>query len=160
MKKRRRTAIIFFVLSIVWMLFIWGNSLQPGSTSGNMSGTITEKINELLKIFGEDAELPHLFIRKAAHFLEFAALSLLLSFCAFNFFELKPTDSYARNSLSLLALPASVLVAAIDETIQLFVDGRVGAITDVLIDTSGAAMSALVFFAILVLFKRRISKEK
>ena len=160
MKKQKRAAIIFLCLSFVWALFIWSNSLQPGSSSGSMSGSVTERINAFLKLFCEDFYLPHLFIRKAAHFLEFSLLSLLLCFSFFYLFDIKPTLSYGHNALVLLSVPASFIVGAIDESIQLFVDGRVGNITDVMIDTSGATLSALLFFAVLLIRKFSVSNAK
>lgn len=153
MNNKRSATLVFFILSLAWMLFIWINSMQTGVSSGSMSGTVTRTINAFLRIFGEDVALPHLFIRKAAHFLEFSLLGLLLCFCSLNFFEIKSVSSFAHTSLVLLSLPASIAVALIDEMIQLFVDGRVGSIFDVMIDTAGAVSAILVFFAVLLIRK-------
>jgi VanZ family protein len=160
MKNNRRAAIIFFVISAAWMLFIWSNSLQPGSSSGSMSGSVTERINAFLKVLGDNLELSHLFIRKAAHFLEFAVLSLLLCFGIFYLFDIGKSSSPRRSSFVLLSVPASFIVAAADETIQLFVDGRAGNVADVMIDTSGACSSAVLFFAVLLIIRLCKSKEK
>ena len=160
MKIKKRVAIALLLVSFLWILFIWGNSMQPGSTSGSMSGSVTEKINEILKIFGADLSLPHLFIRKAAHFIEFAMLSFLLSFSFYCLLEIKLTDSLGRKALVLCSLPTSIAVASIDESIQLFVDGRVGSVTDVMIDTSGAVLSSAMFFLALLFLGKLISKRK
>ncbi len=49
-----------------------------------------------------------------------------------------------------------MLVAAMDETIQLFVSGRSGQITDVLLDSVGA----LVGIAIVLIIRKLIGRKK
>lgn len=70
-------------------------------------------------------------VRKCAHFTEYMVLGIL----ATHTFDLE-----GRRTFDVL-LPTAVfllLVPSIDETIQLFVPGRAGMITDVMIDCCGA----------------------
>ena len=154
--KKRALLIIFLVASILWALFIFSNSLQTGESSGEMSGSVTEAINKLLGAISPSLEVTHRFVRKAAHFCEFGVLSTLVSFALYFFFA----KSDKRELWCLLAIPISALVAACDETIQLFVDGRGGSVVDVLIDTSGACAAALIFLGITLMVKLRKKRTK
>ena len=151
MRRIRPSVWVCGVLTLGWIAFIWINSLQVGSASGEMSGGITRWVNGLLGSVIEGAELPHLFIRKAGHFCEFALLSLLLCFDVTFACRLAGRDSVGKLWPLWATLPCSVAVAAIDESIQLFVEGRVGAFTDVLIDSSGALAALIVFFTVIAL---------
>lgn len=154
--KKRALLIIFLVASILWALFIFSNSLQTGESSGEMSGSVTEAINKLLGAISPSLEVTHRFVRKAAHFCEFGVLSTLVSFTLYFFFA----KSDKRELWCLLAIPISALVAACDETIQLFVDGRGGSVVDVLIDTSGACAAALIFLGITLIVKLHKKRTK
>lgn len=154
--KKRALLIIFLVASILWALFIFSNSLQTGESSGEMSGSVTEAINKLLGAISPSLEVTHRFVRKAAHFCEFGVLSTLVSFALYFFFA----KSDKRELWCLLAIPISALVAACDETIQLFVDGRGGSAVDVLIDTSGACAAALIFLGITLIMKLHNKRTK
>ena len=154
--KKRALLIIFLVASILWALFIFSNSLQTGESSGEMSGSVTEAINKLLGAISPSLEVTHRFVRKAAHFCEFGVLSTLVSFTLYFFFA----KSDKRELWCLLAIPISALVAACDETIQLFVDGRGGSAVDVLIDTSGACTAALIFLVITLIMKLHNKRTK
>ena len=121
-----------------------------------MSGSVTEAINKLLGAISPSLEVTHRFVRKAAHFCEFGVLSTLVSFALYFFFA----KSDKRELGCLLAIPISALVAACDETIQLFVDGRGGSAVDVLIDTSGACAAALIFLGITLIVKLHKKRTK
>lgn len=121
-----------------------------------MSGSVTELINSILGSISPSLEVTHRFVRKAAHFCEFAMFSTLACFAIYFFFK----DHARREYLCLLAIPLSALVAACDETIQLFVDGRGASAIDVLIDSSGACAAALIFLGITLLIKLHIKKTK
>ena len=115
-----------------------------------MSGSVTELINGVLGSISPYFEVTHRFVRKAAHFGEFAVLGILLCFGIYFFARGK----YQRRELvCFFAVPIATAVALCDEFIQLFVDGRGGSWLDVLIDASGASAAALVFFGITMLIK-------
>ena len=160
-KNLRILRVCFWVLCVLWVAFIFANSLKPGNESGQMSSSATEMINGALHLISPSLNVSHLFVRKAAHFSEFALLAWLLCFAWWSSFilSIEKRVSLKRLSIVLCAFPCSVAVAAADETIQLFVAGRVGAVTDVLIDSAGAACATLIFFLVVVLINRKKSKE-
>ena len=67
-----------------------------------------------------------------------------------------PWDLYLRTlrKAALLAWTCATLYAATDEFHQLFVPGRAGLFTDVLIDATGAAIGLLLAVSIIALAKR------
>ena len=114
--------------------FIWGNSLEPASTSGALSGSVLSILQDGLGGVGLPYEwLTEHIVRKCAHFSEYMALGLI-GMQAF-------TPHRGVRSAVAIALTAALLVAipSCDETIQLFVDGRSGQVSDVLLDCCGAA---------------------
>lgn len=132
MKKR-----LSLILVLILTLFIWGNSLLPGSVSSSQSGIITKLLYPLFKNVMSVDTLTTI-IRKLAHFTEYAILGLVLAY----FYKSK------TNKYLLFALLQGVITAIIDESIQLLVPNRSGLLTDVLIDTSGVLFGLLVFYII------------
>ena len=93
-----------------------------------------EAAHGLLKAVGLPyAWVTNFLVRKTAHFTEYMVLGVLVA-QAFD-----PEREVNRSSLVATAL-ACVLVPSIDETIQFFVSGRSGQVTDVLLDCCGAAL--------------------
>jgi VanZ family protein len=160
-KKVRALPIALWSACILWVLFIFINSMQTGSESGQMSGNVTEAINDVLHLISPSWNVGHRFVRKAAHFSEFALLALLFGFAYLPTFipDIGGRVPLKRLYCVLWAFPSAVLVAVVDETIQLFVEGRSGSVVDVMIDASGAACSVLVFFMTLVLINRKKNME-
>lgn len=134
---RRQISWGWGIASLALTCFIWGNSLVPGTGSEQLSLTALDAIRQLLGSWGiPSAWLTNFLVRKAAHFSEYALLGILV------FGALRPAVRLKRGSLLLVAL-ILVLVPAVDETIQLFIPGRSGQVSDVLLDCSGAAVGAL-----------------
>lgn len=122
------------VLAMVCL--IWGNSLLPGSESGGISLAVLDAVRGALRAWGLPyAWLTNFLVRKAAHFTEYAVLGVLVSQA------LDPRPG--RTRAVLVAALALVAVPSIDETIQLFVPGRSGQVSDVLLDCCGAAFGCL-----------------
>ena len=120
------------VLILLNLAFIWGNSLLPGEASAALS-------NWLGGLLGLDPAAPSGgtgLLRKLAHFSEFACLGGLLSWLA----HLKGERGF---HLFALALLGGLLTACIDESIQMLVPERGPGLVDVWIDTSSAALAAL-----------------
>lgn len=134
--------------------FIWGNSLEPASTSGALSGSVLAFLQNGLAGLGLPCEwLTEHIVRKCAHFSEYMALGLI-GMQAFS------PHRGARCSAAV-ALTATLLVAvpSCDETIQLFVDGRSGQVSDVLLDCCGAATGvALTLLGRALLARHRAKK--
>ena len=129
--------------------------MQVGSVSSEISGSLTEGINEFFGSFIERFYISGYAIRKLAHFFEFAVLAVLFCFNFYYIFGIERADSIKRKMLVCLTLLCSAVVACIDESIQLFVDGRVGCFSDVLIDSAGALLATGIFFLTLALRKEK-----
>lgn len=124
------------IAACAMVLFIWGNSLVPGQGSGSFSLAVMQAIHSFLGTVGLPYEwVTNFVVRKCGHFTEYAVLGMLVS----NAFD--RDASHHGFELACIAL-ALMFVPCADETIQLFVEGRSGQITDVLLDCSGAATGA------------------
>lgn len=136
--------LIFTIITLIWTAVIFSFSLQSGDISGDLSGSVLET---LLRFFmpsaldkPEQLELLHLVLRKCAHFTEFMILGVL-SRNALKYMKLQYKG--------MAALVYCVIVASLDETLQLFVSGRAGRVQDVLIDSAGA-MTGIVIVTCLI----------
>ena len=157
--KKRISVALFSCLCAFWIGFIWVNSLQVGEVSGEMSGSVTDGINQFLGRFIDGFYISGYAVRKLAHFLEFAVLALLFCFDYYFIFKIDKSSPFRRYALVGVALPSAMGVASVDESIQLFVDGRVGSFTDVLIDSSGALLATAIFLGVLWV-RERLNKRR
>lgn len=143
--------IIFLCLNIA---FIWGNSLLPGEISGAFSQWVRDFINRILGLPVTDPEQGHGFLRKIAHFTEFASLGAVIS-CLTRMLRSKKTEHI------VLPLSGGFLTACIDEIIQCFVPDRGPGILDVLIDTAGVLLGiTIVYLTILYRDNKKQRKEE
>lgn len=124
MKKMPKLLLVFIILTLC---FIWGNSMLPASVSGTVSGWVKEFINTVLGKIGGMGMSGDGFLRKIAHASEFALLGIELTILLLRRF---------KKHISLLFL-CGLSVALLDETIQLFVNGRAGSVKDIWIDFAG-----------------------
>ena len=146
--------IISIILVLICMTVIFCFSATPADESDLQSKGIIYKIAE--KLQGKKAEeienidmLNHL-IRKFAH----ASIYFLLCILVMNsIFQIKNDNKFIYN---LVAIGICFLYACTDEYHQLFIEGRAGQFTDVLIDTAGASLGC----AIVVLIYKLIYRKK
>ena len=132
--KRRR---VFWALTALWLLFIWGHSLLPASASREESGRWLALLQTWLPW------LTDYLIRKAAHFTEYAVLGALLF-------------GAADTRRGLWFPPCfGVLAALADETVQLFAAGRSGQVSDVWLDLAGFLAGWIVVGGIAYLCRKR-----
>lgn len=136
------------VLLVCNVLFIWGNSLLPGSVSGAISGWV----HSLIPGFGGGGASGHGLLRKLGHFTEFCVLGTLF----FWQFQMRKVPDWAHYVLPLLG---GFLVACCDETIQRFVPDRGPGIKDVGIDTLGTAAGIILITLIQYAYKRIKTKH-
>ncbi|HHT54456.1 MAG TPA: VanZ family protein [Clostridiales bacterium] len=140
--KNKLIHIIICACTFLWTLFIWSNSLRSGVVSGEVSAGVTALINKMLEYLSAGS-VPEHFVRKSAHFTEFAVLGLLLALSVLPL-ALRPKWTFAA-VLSLLA-------ACVDELLQLLSVGRSCQLTDVVIDISGAVLGVL---AVMLVFESK-----
>ena len=143
----RFTAIIF-VLTALMLLFCWVHSCFPASVSSQESNSFYRVFYWFFGLFGAGQIVTQHIVRKLAHFSEFAAVGGLLLSCAYCFDRRRP-QRYA-----VQVLFAGLSAALIDETIQLFIEGRAGMITDVWIDFAGVVTGALLLLAFYAVYRR------
>lgn len=134
MKKKISLAVVMLITALIFL-----NSLMPGNVSSNQSGFVVKYLYPPFKSIMSINTFTTL-IRKMAHFTEYFILGISLNYLY------KNTGTTIK--LAGLVLLHGFLTASVDETIQLFVPGRAGAFTDVLIDTSGVIFSILMMFMI------------
>ena len=118
-------------LLIIWMIFIFVMSSFSATESTNQSNIIVTIISSTINISN-----PHLLtvtIRKLAHLIEYLILGIL----SYNVFK----KSNKNIHISTLVC---FLYAISDEIHQIFIPGRSGQITDILIDTIGALIGIII----------------
>ena len=141
--KRKIKEIISYLLVIVWMLIIFLNSSKPATISSNESDTL---IRQAIKISSKitkknysNNDINHFIkvltypVRKTGHLLEYFILAFLI-FNALN------NSHYQINKKYLICLIICLIYSCTDEIHQIFVPGRAGMITDILIDTLGCLL--------------------
>ena len=148
-KKRTSLLIFLWAATAIVMGIIFAFSAQSAEGSKELSGGLLARILEIIPF-----EISHTFLRKAAHFSEYALLGAV-SFCTFSF-------SLKRKSLFFPWI-FSAFYAVTDEVHQLFIPGRACRAFDVFIDSMGAASGiafALLFFFILGLIYKSVKEHK
>ena len=137
-----------WILAFLWMVFIFVMSQMPGERSNEQSKLVIYVFSflgiDLNSIWGD---LANYIIRKGAHFTEYFILYILIYRVLIVY--------YSKGKALLLGILSVFLYACSDELHQLFVDGRVAAFKDVLIDTAGGTFSAVVTMIIYKLKDKR-----
>ena len=155
------------LVALTVLSFIWGSSAQTGQSSGALSAKVQEIINNILHTVGVRGSVSHRFVRKAAHFSEYAVFSSALGLAIVYLFRAFGANTLKVSLLSaMIALPISVLVALTDEfIIQANTTGRGPRLTDVLIDLGGALTGVLLAVAAAYIFyalrhRKNLKEEK
>ena len=132
-----------FILVLLMLAFIWGQSCLPAAASRKESLGLLKLLRPCLEFFFGKGNVTHYFVRKLAHFCEFFLLGCFLS-------ALFPLTWRMR----IPALGLALLTGFLDETIQIF-SGRGDQISDVWLDFSGAAAGILLSSLLFLLLRRR-----
>ena len=161
-KTKAKVAVsLLAVIVVAVMIFVF--SAQDGDTSSKLSGSISEwLVRRLAPDFGDMSpadqqrlmQQAHHLVRKAAHFSEYALLALTLVIYLHYILERRPAI------MALYAWAIATLYACTDELHQMFVSSRGPALTDVLIDSGGALVGALVCLCLLTLRKKHKARER
>ena len=145
--------VLFVLVSLLLTCYIFSNSLQKPTDSNNKSNTISDKLQSIIDPeFKIDRKDFRKYTRKAAHFIEFAALGISLAIvflCV-----------YIKTSKLFVSLPLFLMlsVAVTDEFIQSF-NGRTSCLKDVLIDFSGSISGILMVFMIAMICRKMKIKQ-
>ncbi len=159
--KRRMKSNVAGILAVLWMAVIFAFSAQPKEESSRVSEEVSES---LLNVTGwlfrlnideervyEIARALERFVRKGAHMTEFAILAVLL-YLWIGRWRMPRLRQY------VIAVMLALLYAGSDEFHQLFVEGRAGLLSDVLVDGTGAAVG-LALFILVPLCVRRVLRS-
>jgi len=148
---------ISWAIVIAWMGLVLFLSSQPASESAALSRGVTHGIVAIIQWIVPGIEINvgsvHALVRKSAHF----GVYLVLGFLVMN--ALKQSGAKWR-SRTLLALLICVIYAIVDETYQVFVPGRAGQVTDVIIDSVGALTGILAHLGLSRLKLRRAPRTE
>lgn len=152
--------IIKFILVVLCMLLIFSFSTDNSEKSSSKSDGLIVKVSEIFigRKLEKDEKLKYIdkyvvFVRKGAHFTIYLILGLLiLSFIS----EFMTVDYKAV----FLAIFLAFLYACSDEVHQLFVEGRSGQFSDVLLDTIGAIVGCFIFLIYTKIRKTICEKRK
>lgn len=135
--------ILLWLALIFVSVMIFNFSSADGYKSQNLTEKLTEKVIHIEKGEGsEESNLfkkTHTFIRKLGHFLEFALLGVLALYLAKSY-------NLSLKVCVVISLLYALIFAMGDEIHQLFVDGRDGRVTDVVIDFCGSLTSISIFY--------------
>ncbi|MBP2639663.1 MAG: phosphotransbutyrylase [Firmicutes bacterium] len=144
MKNVSRNTIMAWMLVFFWAILIFFLSAQPAETSNQSSLRVTELIVvTVAKVVAPDIDAEKLagivkhfnnLVRKLAHSGLYFVLGLLLVCAAAKMGVTSECKLYTLTFLFCL------LYSVTDEFHQIFVPGRSGQISDVIIDASGAAV--------------------
>ena len=135
--KAQTTLRLFFTVCLVaTLIFIFANSADTADISGGKSEDVVAFINSLLQKIAVPVRVTEHIVRKAAHFSEYMLLGFWVWLTAW---------AYTVRPLRHLAwmLFFGLLIPVTDETLQLFVPGRAGQVSDVLIDFCGVLCGLL-----------------
>ena len=146
---------ISFAFMIAIMAMIYSFSAQNAEISGGVSSGLTEKLVAPFTpippfTLEERMEIVYFvsgIIRKLAHFFSYAALSV----STVSFIDCYQRGRKTTVSISLLIC---LLYAISDEVHQLFVGGRSGQVSDVLLDFCGAIVGVLFFYGVRALWRK------
>lgn len=159
-KSHSKTATILLALLIFQMLFIFAmSSFGPDSSNAqsnffvNLISGLVPNLKTSTSASAFDLKTLIFFVRKTAHFTEYAILGLLFYLNLRHHSNQKQSlrnHSSKKQSLKLFALAIlfSALYACTDEFHQLFVPGRTGQPFDVLVDTLGATFGCLIVLVV------------
>jgi len=128
--------IIWPVLSVLVAAGIFFSSALSGEVSGFASNTITVFAQRLSPFNDESVGIIHFLVRKGAHFFVY----FLLSFCITHSLKYY----IQKKKLFFSAWGIASFYGVTDELHQYFVPERVMSLTDMLIDSAGAFLGALV----------------
>ena len=133
---KRHAKLLISLLLIFQMLFIFPMSSFGSDSSTAQSSQIIQVLHQVFPNLSSrtselDASTLTFIVRKTAHFTEYGIL--------FYFFYRQTLPQKNGLQLFILAILSSFLYACTDEIHQLFVPGRSGQFTDILVDTLGAS---------------------
>jgi VanZ family protein len=140
---QKKAKIFIWLLPLAVAAAIFCFSAQPADESSALSNGVVELLIRWLSVLNANLDSEALLaalsypVRKAAHMTEFTVLYGSLTF-AFHVWQVR------GRRMALYAMAITFLYACSDEFHQLFVPGRAGRFTDVLIDCTVAGLITII----------------
>lgn len=142
MSKLRKRTFITIGVCVAWLLVIFTFSAMNATSSSNLTDEVLKVIehirsrsgiiNNLFTYLTQNHSMFYI-VRKMAHMFVFCVLQII----AFNIFR---AFNHSFLKSSILSMIFVFGYACLDEFHQLFVDGRAGLFSDVIIDTIGGTI--------------------
>ena len=145
-----RRFVIYWLPLLFWMTVIFSASTSLGTPEHTSLFVVPFLLWINPRMSPENIEFWHHIIRKTAHVTEYAILGILI----WRFVHSSPAMASQLPARQFrLALICAALYASTDETHQIFVPHRQPLVTDVLLDTCGAALGLALTWCVLRLRK-------
>lgn len=130
-----KRCILYILLGLI-VFFIWDNSMQNGGSSDGFSIFFAEAFAPIVNKLGFHGNIWTLnrIVRKLAHLTEFTILGSVLYTIL---------RRYITYGTVIKTIALGILIASLDEFIQLFSPGRSSQLSDILIDTIGVILGLL-----------------
>lgn len=138
--------VFWTALTLFYLLLIYSNSMRTAPESTVQSQGLLELIEKMFPFIIHNLGLTEHILRKMAHFGEYLVLGMLLA-------QTVKTYGFLVRGQFWIVLISGLLMAAADEGIQLFTEGRSGQFSDVMLDLCGV-MTGLFVWRLIKLFKR------
>lgn len=151
MKRYKHIWIWFLVIAYIG--FIFQNSMTVATVSEIESLKVSDILLRILRHFSlvtNDIQLFNHYVRKLAHFSEFALLGFLVGIA------MNVCPVFKHKSLNFIFF--MLLIPFTDEMLQNFFDGRSPQFTDMIIDASGYLFGGLVIYIIILILKDSLKK--
>lgn len=141
--------ILFTFGLVASIFFVFGNSMEVAEVSSEASGTLLAKVQAFFTTLGMSdfaAQITETLIRKIAHVCEYMLVGFFMMLCL---------RVYTKRFMRHVTWPmfGGLFVALIDETIQLFSEGRSSSVTDIWIDFFGVMLGLSIALFLLCLWR-------
>lgn len=145
---------LIWLIVVLYIMFIFSNSLMDGETSGKLSYTLAKSVLKFFQRYeiSMSVNLFHSLLRKFAHFIEFYVLGFIVSVAIITCPLFK--SKIINFMLFLFTIPVT------DEAIQHFVPDRVSTYKDMIIDAAGMIFGGLTIYILFLIIKDLSSSFK
>lgn len=152
--------ITLIVLIACTLIFTFYQSSLSKEESSEASAGASSFLEPIIPSDTPVGEFVHTNIREIAHFTEFAALGLFVSLYAVFFMPAIGAPLGRKYPFAVYSFFLSVLVALLDETVQIFT-GRGPEIVDVWLDVAGFATTSLaVWLTYIIIYFVKARRDK
>jgi VanZ family protein len=148
-KRQRIIQISFVVITLLFVYWIFSNSMKDAAASTLQSDSVKAMLQTAISTLfpNSSIQLTSHFVRKLAHFSEYALLGFLL------FLSCRE----CKAKLRCLLVPTGVsTVAFLDEGLQNFFDGRGPSLKDVALDSLGGYFGFIVAWVLYALVLKKL----